>query len=385
MRYFSTEELSYLLEEHNDPCISVYLPTFVKGNDVEQNQIRFKNLLRETSDTLRDYGFRKPQIEELLAPLRELLEDAPFWSHQENGLALFRTPENFQTYRTPVKFQEISVVATRFFIKPLIPLINENEQYGILVLDLKGIKLYSASRYHIEERPLQDLPVSIEEVLKYDDPEKQLQFHTGTGQSSDGRRAAMFHGRGTGSDKAGQKKNILRFFLAVSDKLDARFSQDNLPIVLAGVDYLHSIYRQASSYTHFVKKGIHADIDELSLGELHQKSWNIMEPRYKVRKERILGIYEQLEDKNNTGKNLESLLTAAHMNRIKTLLIQPEEQVWGQYDLDKDKVSKTKIKEYKDVDLIDLLVAQTLLQNGDVLIMDKENIPDAPVAAIYRF
>jgi hypothetical protein len=385
MKYFSPEELSYLLEEYNDPCISIYLPTFVKGNEVEQNQIRFKNLLQKTGDTLEEYGFRKPQIDEILAPLMELLEDAPFWSHQKHGLALFRTPDNMRVYRAPIEFQEISMVAPRFFIKPLIPLINENEQYGILALDLKQIKLYSASRYHIEEWPLQDVPQSIEEILKYDDPEKQLQFHTGTGQSSDGKRAAMFHGRGTGSDKAGQKKNILRFFLAVSDKLDARFRQDNLPIILAGVDYLHSIYRQASSYTHFIKKGIHADTDDLSLDELHEKSWNIMEPHYKVGKERILGIYEQLKDKNNTGNDLDSLLTAAHMNRIKNLLIQPETQVWGQYDLDNDKVSKTERKGYKDVDLVDLLVAQTLLQNGDVMILNKENMPDAPVAAIYRF
>lgn len=386
MRFFSPEEITYLLEEDNHPCISIYLPTFEKGNEVEQNQIRYKNLLRQTTHNLEKYGYRQPQINQLMKPLQELLGDDLFWSHQQNGLAVFRTPDHFRFYRTPLMFEETSMVAPRYFIRPLIPLINENEQYGILALDLKEIKLYSASKYHIEQRPLEDTPASIDEVLKYDDPERQLQFHTGTGQSADGKRAAMFHGRGTGSDKSFQKKNILRFFLQVSDKLDTRLKNDNYPLILAGVEYLLPIYRQASSYGNILKKSINADVSELEARELHKRSWKIMQPRFKVKEERILGIYEQLKDKENTDDNLESLLTAAHMNRIKTLLIHPQSKIWGQYDLNSDQVSTAENKGYEDVDLIDLLVAKTLLQNGYVLILDKKSMPTtSPAAAIYRF
>jgi len=46
---------------------------------------------------------------------------------------------------------------------------------------------------------LEDVPQSIAEALRYDDPEKSLQFHTGTSGGGNGERAAMFHGQGIGN------------------------------------------------------------------------------------------------------------------------------------------------------------------------------------------
>jgi len=46
---------------------------------------------------------------------------------------------------------------------------------------------------------LGDTPRKIEDILKYDDPEKQLQYHTGT-SSGKGKRSAIFHGHGVGTD-----------------------------------------------------------------------------------------------------------------------------------------------------------------------------------------
>jgi hypothetical protein len=54
----------------------------------------------------------------------------------------------------------------------------------------------------LQYRPgLEDVPTSIAEALKYDDPEKNLQFHTGTTGGGGGERSAMFHGQGAGNDE----------------------------------------------------------------------------------------------------------------------------------------------------------------------------------------
>jgi len=61
----------------------------------------------------------------------------------------------------------------------------------------------------VKEVELENTPQSLSEAFKYDDPEKQLQFHT-RAPAAGGERAAMFHGHGVGKDDA--KDNILRFF-----------------------------------------------------------------------------------------------------------------------------------------------------------------------------
>ena len=125
MRLLSKEELNTLIHNHGNPAVSVYMPTHRVG-EVEQDRIRLRNLLRETEDHLIGYGLRIPDARSLLGPARQLLDDSHFWQYLSDGLALFLSAGLYRYYRVPISFPELAVVAQRFHIKPLIPLLSKN-------------------------------------------------------------------------------------------------------------------------------------------------------------------------------------------------------------------------------------------------------------------
>ena len=56
MDAFGTGELRNLMGQQADPCVSVYLPTHVSGEEGQQDPVRLKNLLKQAEAQLIDGG-----------------------------------------------------------------------------------------------------------------------------------------------------------------------------------------------------------------------------------------------------------------------------------------------------------------------------------------
>lgn len=112
----SRKSLQALMEIHSAPCISLYMPTDRTGVDRQQDQMRIRRLIREIKSLLSDQE-----------PLNAaLIGDEQFWLHMSDGLAIFRSPEVFYTYRLPTGFNEKIVVGNHFHLKPLLPLLTND-------------------------------------------------------------------------------------------------------------------------------------------------------------------------------------------------------------------------------------------------------------------
>ena len=126
MSILSQEELTSVIADAQAPALSIFLPTHRAGPDFQQDAIRLKNLLKQAELLLIAKASRPVEVQELLAPVSDLLEDADFWRHQEEGLAILRSPNIFRVFRLPLAFDEFCSVSERFYVKPLLPLlINE--------------------------------------------------------------------------------------------------------------------------------------------------------------------------------------------------------------------------------------------------------------------
>src|SRR5215207_2909888 len=202
MELLSRAELETLIEEPEGLCVSIFLPTHRAGAQIQQDPIRLKNLLREAEEQLLAKEFRAPEAEELLGPAWELLDDSVFRRHQSDGLAIFLSAGVFRYYRLPLNFEDLVVVADRYYLKPLLPLLAGDGQFYVLALSQNEIRLLRATRHSVSEVELEDVPQSLADTLRYDDQEKQLQFHTGTAGGRGG-RAAIFHGHKPDDDPKG--------------------------------------------------------------------------------------------------------------------------------------------------------------------------------------
>ncbi len=59
-------DLRTLLKHEPLPRLSIYMPTHRAGSEIQQDRIRFKNLLGQAEDRLSDYGLRRPEVQEFL-------------------------------------------------------------------------------------------------------------------------------------------------------------------------------------------------------------------------------------------------------------------------------------------------------------------------------
>ena len=170
------EDLRKLVEAAHPVCLSIYQPAHRAGPDTRshatQDLIRLKNLLRAAADRLTAGGLRPRDAEDLLAPARRLLDDAVFWQYQSDGLAVFLAPGMTRTFRIPIRFEELVVVAPRFHVKPLLPLLTGDGLFYVLALSQNEVRLLAGTRNYMGEVELPGAPRSLAEALQYDDPER---------------------------------------------------------------------------------------------------------------------------------------------------------------------------------------------------------------------
>jgi len=378
----SRDELRNLVDRPGEIGVSIYMPTH-RTVDVQQDPIRLKNLLREGEKQLAANGLRAKDARQLLEPAEKLLTDDFFWRHQSEGLAIFSSPAIFRSFRLPHNFQELVVISERFHIKPLLSLLSGDGLFYVLAVSQNSVRLLQCSRYSVRTVTPEAVPGSIAEALKYDSPERQIQFHTGTGKGP-GKRSAVFHGQGVGSDDV--KDNILRYFQQIDHGLHELLREEQAPLVIAGVDYLHPIYRQANSYPYLLQDGIQGNVDEMSAEELQQQAWSVVRPYFEREQLEALKRYREINGTGLAAGDIEQVVLAAYDGRIATLFAALGIQQWGTFDAERRKVHLYKGAEPGTQDLLDLAVAHTLTHRGTVYVMEPENVPSSnPVAAVFRY
>lgn len=391
MAILSKDQVQALAKENDRYCVSLYMPTHRAGADTQQDPIRLKELLRKAEQELIKLGIRAPEAKERLAPAAELLQMHDFWQFQSDGLALFISPNTLQHFRLPYRFDEYVNVNNRFFIKPLIPLLTGDGRFYVLALSQSKVRLLMGTRYSVDEVYLDNikgLPRNLAEALKYDQIQEQRHQHDFAGEPT-GKwgRTTIFHGQG-GSAADNAKVNIRRFFRMVDEGLHEILRNEDAPLVLAGVEYLHPIYREANTYPHLVEGAIEGNPDDLKPEELHARAWKIVEPLFEAPREQALEAFRQLagEKSERVSDDLRSIVPAAFYGRVCTLFVTPTTQLWGKFDPATDNIQIHGERQKGDEDLFDLAVVQTVLNNGNVFAYDPKLLATrSPAAAVFRY
>ncbi len=389
MNSLSIQELKNLVETTEIPCVSLYIPMQKAGAEIRQNPIRFKNLIREAEERLDKMEMRHTDAVDFLQPAKEL-DTNEFWQQQDHCLAIFRSPNIFRYYQLPIEFQELVVVSNQFHLKPLLHLINNDGRFFILALSQDNIRFFEGTRYTINEVEVENLPKNLEEALNYDETAKTGQFRIGTSKGSTSNpsaRPGQFHGQGS-PDRDQHQKDILQFFYLINEALHQRLQDEKAPLVLAGVEYLFPIYKEANTYHNLVEEGIAANVDIVKPEELHEQAWSIVEPMYTQTPQAITELYQQItgEGTGRASSDLKEIIPAAYYKRVDYLLVPVAQQVWGDFDPETMAVDLHPEPQPDDQDMLDFAVVHTLLNGGAVYTVEPEELPNGvPAAAIFRY
>lgn len=384
----SQSDFRTLMEQHNDPSISMFLPIFREGMETQQDRLRLRNHIRAAENHLLLDNLRSTKIEQLLQPVRALLEDEPFWLRPGDGLALFRSPDMFRTYWLPTSFKEQVVVTDHFYLKPLLPFIVDDERFYILALSQNAVRLLQATRYSVSEVDLPAaVPTSLAEALKYDESENELQYHSsssGVLRGKSGRRATIFHGQGVGTDDS--KEHILRYFQQINHGLHNLLRDEKAPLVVACVAFLFPLYREANMYPHLLDQVVPGNPDRLSAGTLHRQAMAIIEPYFLRGREEAAARYRDYAGTRLASCTAREIVPAAYLGRVESLFIAIDQELWGTFHPTTNMVHLHCKARYQDDDLLDVAATQTLLHGGSVYAVEQANIPGGELlTAVFRY
>lgn len=371
-----------ILDAHPGPCLSLYQPTHRSFPGRQQDPIRFRNLVKSLGDSLRQ-RYPDREIDPLLAPFHALADDAKFWDHNLDGLAVLGSPDMFRAYRLQRPVAELAIVADSFHTKPLMRIVQSADRYQILGLNRHEARLFEGNRDSVDEIPLAPgVPRNLDAVV---------------GRDIEGERATRTHGRvdpgAMGRHGASDAKNDAidsdteHFFRAVGQAVLEQHSRPSgLPLLLAALPEHHHLFRKVSNNPNLVDAAIDVDPAALSMEELCKRAWTVVQPTYLKRLAGLVESFGNAQAAQHGSGDLSDVARAAAQGRVATLLLDAERSIPGRMDPETGAVSDAPLGDPRVDDALDDLGEQVLLNGGEVIIVPGERMPTATgLAAIYRF
>src|SRR5262249_51009002 len=186
-----------------------------------------------------------------------------------DGLATFLSTGMVRLYRLPRTLMDRLVVGPRFQVRPLLGWLAEDGRFFMLAFSQNKVRLLDATARAVRRVDVPGLPASMAEAMRTHDRDEPLNLHTHPAGMR-GPMQAISHGQGVGIDD--HKAELLRYCQEIDQAVRTALNQSHALLVLATVEYLAAIYRQASHYPHLCGEIIKGNPDRLSDQELHDRA-----------------------------------------------------------------------------------------------------------------
>lgn len=382
MDAFNRKSVEELLAPRVGHCVSITMPRRHIWADSAQDQVRFKNLLTAAQNSLQERGLAEDAAHDMLAAGWKLQANDAAWRTPGAGLAMFAAEGFVRIWQTPVELPEAAVVDRRFYLVPLIAMLEAGMPWFLLAFSQKKTRLFRGDRFHLEPVDVPELPTDIEHALNLHRPDRTMQVHGGVSLGKGG-RTAVFHGQGGAADYA--KDELLSYSREVDRALHATLRNRHEPLLFAGVEYLYPIYRKANTYPHLADEHVSGNPDELSGAELHARGWPLMAPRFERQRDEKLQRLAANRWQDGVA-SLEHVLAAAEQGRVDTLFATPGEQRWGEWNATATRAVVYSGPRPGAEELVNRALVDTLRQGGRVWGAPPAGLPRGePVAAVLRY
>ena len=235
MEIISKSEFAELANLKSECSVSVYIPTHRSGVEVNEQQdlIVFKNSLQQVRRELQGREFSNAQIDEVLRPGIELLQDDVFWYNLTAGLGVFMARGFFKAVKLPNPVKEELFINNNFYVTPLLPVIANNQHFFLLIFSKQNAKFYRGNAYNLEKIEVEGLPNGMDDVVHFEEKDGKELFRGGGNLAGAG---ASFHGHGSGL--ADEKTYIAKYLKEVDQTLRTEvLANENAPLVLSAREY----------------------------------------------------------------------------------------------------------------------------------------------------
>lgn len=382
------EQLTALASVQSPPVVSIYIPGRRETRDVREGAVRLKNALAEATERLLQHGLRRPDAVSLLAPVQAVHDDDAFWRYERGNLAIFAAPGLFQLHKLPIEPPDLTVVAPRPHVKPLLPLLADDGRFVVLTATASDTRLYLGSRSGLVELEA-DIPRSVAEISAETDYQN-MRHAAPAARPRQPAPVGMPATHNFGEDPEEQRKaqlveHLRRLHNALEDHLGADRAT---PIVLVAQPEIQGHLKALAKNIAFHEGGLQIDPDSLGLEDLHRQSYEAVRPLFARRRADDLDRFAALAGSGDAraATDLRSIVAGASTGRVDTLFVAEDASVWGRPDPVEAGIRIEAEATPDNQDLTDHAAVQTLLQGGNVHILPSSEMPaGTPLAAVLRF
>ena len=380
----TTEDFNTLANRQHEHCVSVFIPTHASGVAVNEqvDTIVFKNALQRAATGLKEQQVDADEIQRILKPAQQLLKDDQFWRKQSRGLAVFLA-EGFAQY-TKLPFtptQDVHVNAS-FYMAPLTPLILSKEHFYVVVLSKKQAQVFKADAFGMTLIDIPEMPNGMDDVIHFEEKDDKNLFRTG---SSGAGKGANYHGMGAGVPD--EKKNISIYLDEVDETLWKEvLGRENSPVLLAGVEYLTSIFRQRTQYKNIWPESLNGSFENTDANALYAVARETMQSYFSERAAKACEAYGNKSATALTTSVVAGIVPAAFYGRVSTLLVRKGDQLWGTFDAQSNRLHVHETRQEGDESLYEKAIVKTIQNGGEVHELEPSEMPvDASLAAVMRY
>jgi len=364
------------------PCVSILMPTHKAGMEVNEqvDMTAFKSSLQIAEKILKDQGADQTTIKKILTPAYDLLRDDQFWYALSDGLAVYIADGFFKYLKLRAPLVQHVRVNNSFYVSPLVPFIIREEYFYILDLHKKFPRFYRADALGIEHLQIEEMPSGVDDVVRFEKKDQDT-FRTGEG----GEGGANFHGIGGGRPE--EKENIARYFEEIDDTIwITHMHRENVPLLLAGQEFLIPIYRSVSDYSNIWPEALTGNHQYQNDNELYKEAMQVMKPHFDMPLNRALENYGNKSATQLTSTVTGAIIPDTYYGRVACLFVKKGTRLWGTFNEQENKLDIVDNETATTEDLIDKAVVKTIQHGGEVYFLEPGQMPEsAELAAILRY
>lgn len=360
-------QVERLLAHRGPSSVSIYVPTDpVSPGDAER--IEFRNLAAQAVRQLRDAATPRTEVLAIEDGVTSLVEDGQFWRYQARSLAVFSSPASLATFRLPNRLLARVEVGDRFFVKPLLRTVTFPQVAFILALAQGSVRVIEVTadagpwQVKVDDLPRDVASAARQSSIKDRSPSRRLQ--------------------GT----EGEKVRMLQYARQIDQALRPFLDGLGVPLILAAVEPMNSIFRSVNSYPDLAVTGIPGNPEATPDSELAMRARTVLDELYSAEVRRLHELHSALASQGRALGDVAQVARAATRGAVDTVLVDVDAVLPGVLDDQTGAVTFAHEESFDSYDVLDEIARCVWRNGGRVLALRRQDIPGGrEVAAILRF
>ncbi|MGX7197301.1 baeRF6 domain-containing protein [Enterococcus olivae] len=354
------------------PFLTIMLNTHVAHQDIEKDQLKFKNFAKEAKQR---FVKRYPELDwsPFQTKIDGLLSDRDFWRSGTTSAAIILTKEESYIHRLSIEVDDQYYVGDTPYLLAIIKNAQYNYHYYLLGLNRNSMKLYVMENKKLAEVPLpKDAPLDIKTAIGEEITGGNLNFRS-QGSANGGRDSVAYHGVSAKDEEV--EVDWVNYYQAVDSFFKDDFeNEEGLPIYLFALPENQTMFKKVAKNPYYdATVAVSASPAQLSLNDLEKGAEQINEELTK----KEVSVYHQLVERKNFDQ-LSDIRQAAPLGRIAQLFIATSNLIDG--------FGENPEVEYDWRQVLNTLADDTISNSGEVFILDEKDAPgEKELFAVLRY